>query len=99
MAQPDLSFVWPLGRAWHVIGRWYYGLDTSKTIDALAGVGYERCCWSARLVARNYINRDGMAHTNAVFLQLELKGLGKLGSNLDATLEHDILGYSSTTEY
>jgi len=94
--QADLSFVWPLGRSWHMIGRWYYGLDTSKTIDALAGIGYERCCWGVQLVARSYINRDGLERSAAIFLQLELKGLGKLGSSLDEVLERDILGYSSS---
>ena len=44
-----------------------------------------------------YINRDGEERSTAIFLQLELKGLGKLGSSLDDALERDILGYSSST--
>ncbi len=94
--QTDLSFVWPMSSSWYAVGRWYYDLDTSQTIDALAGLGYERCCWGAQLVARNYINRDGLERTSAIYLQLELKGLGKLGSSLDEALERDILGYSSS---
>ncbi|MBT8116314.1 MAG: LPS assembly protein LptD, partial [Gammaproteobacteria bacterium] len=43
--QADLSFLWPLGRAWHAVGRWYYAIDDNETIEALAGLGYERCCW------------------------------------------------------
>jgi LPS-assembly protein len=93
--QTDVSFLWPIGRAWQLVGRWYYDLTANETIEALGGLGYERCCWGMQLLARNYINNDGSARTTAVFLQLELKGLGKLGSRVDDALERGILGYQS----
>ena len=93
--QADLSFLWPLGQSWHMVGRWYYSLDESETIEAIAGLGYESCCWGAQLVGRNYINDDEEDRNTAVFFQLELKGLGTLGSSVDDVLERGILGYQS----
>ncbi|MEZ5541970.1 MAG: LPS assembly protein LptD [Pseudomonadota bacterium] len=93
--QTDVSFLWPLGQSWHLVGRWYYDLTASETIETLGGLGYERCCWGVQLLARNYINNDGSTRTNAVFLQLEFKGLGKLGTSVDDALERGILGYQA----
>jgi LPS-assembly protein len=91
--QADVSFLWPLGRSWHAVGRWYVDLDSNETIEALAGLGYERCCWGLQLLGRSYINSDGVDRTTAIFLQLELKGLGNLGTSVDEALERGILGY------
>ena len=91
--QADISFLWPIGRAWHAVGRWYYAMDDNETIEALAGLGYERCCWGIQVLARSYINDDSLERNNAVFIQLELKGLGKLGTSVDDALERGILGY------
>ncbi len=93
--QSDFSFLWPVSRAWHMVGRWYYDVATNETIEVLGGLGYERCCWGVQLLARNYINNDSSARTTAVFLQLEFKGLGKLGTSVDDALERGILGYRS----
>jgi LPS-assembly protein len=94
--QVDTSFLWPIGNAWHAVGRWYVDLDTNRTIEALAGVGYESCCWGLQLLGRSYVNNASTSQrNNAVFLQLELKGLGKLGTSIDDALERGILGYSA----
>jgi LPS-assembly protein len=91
--QADISFLWPLGRSWHAVGRWYVDLDSKNTVEALAGLGYESCCWGVQLVGRSYINSGGDDHTTAIYLQLELKGLGSLGTSIDDALERGILGY------
>lgn len=91
--QTDVSFLWPLSQSWHTVGRWYYSLEDRKTIEILGGLGYESCCWGAQIVGRSFINSDGDTRTNAIFFQLELKGLSKLGKNIDNVLEQDILGY------
>lgn len=96
LEQADFSFLWPIHRSWHMVGRWYYSLDGDEPIEILGGLGYESCCWSARLVGRSYINSDEDDRNNAVFMQLELKGLGRLGSKIDNVLERGILGYQSS---
>ena len=91
--QTDFSFLWPMGRSWHAVGRWYYDLGSSKSIEGLLGIGYESCCWGVQLLGRSYVNSNGIGHTNSVFVQVELKGLGKLGSSVDDALKRGILGY------
>jgi len=91
--QTDVSFLWPLGNAWHLVGRWNYSLDDSTTLDTLAGFGYESCCWALQLVGRSYVNDVNGGMTNAVYAQVEFKGLTGTGSQVDNLLEHGILGY------
>ena len=92
--QTDVSMLWPLGDSWHMVGRWYYSLQDRTTLEVLGGLGYESCCWTAQLVGRSYI-RSLNSRQKAVFLQVELKGLGRLINTVDKALERGILGYKS----
>jgi len=92
--QTDVSMLWPLGDAWHMVGRWYYSLRDSTTLEVLGGLGYESCCWTAQLVGRSYVKNIN-SRENAIFLQVELRGLGRLVDTVDKALERGILGYDS----
>jgi LPS-assembly protein len=92
--QTDISMLWPLGKNWHMVGRWYYSLQDSKTLEALGGLGYESCCWTVQLVGRSFV-KNAKTRSSAVFLQVELKGLGRLVNTVDKALERGILGYES----
>jgi LPS-assembly protein len=92
--QTDISMLWPLGNAWHMVGRWYYSLRDSTTLEVLGGLGYESCCWTAQLVGRSYVKNIN-SRENAIFLQVELRGLGRLVNTVDKALERGILGYDS----
>ena len=91
--QVDLSFLWPIGDAWRLAGRWNYSLDERVSIESLLGIEYDSCCWALRFAAQRYISDDGSDHDNSVYLQLVLKGLAPLGQNYGALLEGAILGY------
>jgi len=98
LEQTDLGFLWPITRQWHFIGRWLYSLEDKKSLETLAGIEYESCCWALRLVARNYAvddTADRIETNNAIYVQLILKGLGDIGENIDDLLENGILGYQS----
>ncbi len=96
LEQVDISARMPFNRQWSIVGRWYHSLKDNKTLEGLAGIEYESCCWAARLVARNYINDVSDNDRNlAIFLQLELKGLGNFGQKTETLLERSILGYGS----
>jgi LPS-assembly protein len=90
--QTDISMLWPLGKSWHLVGRWYYSLMDRETLEALGGLGYESCCWTVQVVGRSYL-KDTNTRNNAIFVQVELKGLGRLVNTVDKALERDILGY------
>jgi LPS-assembly protein len=89
----DVAFDWPLTSAYRLVGRWQYSLATDRTMEALGGLEYDSCCWRLRGALRRYIaNTDGDYDTS-IFLQLELKGLGRLGDDIDSLLRRSLYGY------
>lgn len=109
--QTDASFRWPLYDDWYVVGRWLYSLFYSTTLESFAGFEKESCCWRFRIVGRRWINTinspvgtvfpgsslngfTGSAQTG-FFVQLELKGLTALGTQLDQFLQKEIYGYQA----
>ncbi|WP_434630843.1 LPS-assembly protein LptD [Chromobacterium sp. CV08] len=98
LRQVDVAAQWPIARRWYAIGRYNYSLISRKPIDQLAGFEYNDGCWSARFYTQRYVT-DLTTTRNAIFFQLELKGLGALGSNgLQDTLRLAIPGYTKTNE-
>ena len=92
--QTDLSFVYPLNDNWRLLGRWDYSLRDRTTLEALGGVEWQDCCMAVRVLARNYI-RDVLGDKNlALFVEIELKGLGSFGRSTEQVLDRDILGYT-----
>ncbi|MDE1983669.1 MAG: LPS assembly protein LptD [Gammaproteobacteria bacterium] len=96
LKQTDVSFAWPLGRHWSVVGRWNYDVQNKLTLESFAGFEYDSCCWAFQIVHRRYITQTGQANT-AIFFQLQLKGLTSIGRHLEDFLQNGILGYSDTT--
>ena len=81
---------------WGIVGRWNYAIPQSRTLEAFGGIEYDSCCWAARAVVRRYLRNNDGDFDNAVYLQLELKGLagvGKIGRRL---LRKSIPGYRNT---
>ena len=91
--QTDLAFIWPLSEQFSVIGRHNYSLRDDRLLEALAGLEYGRCCWRVRAILRQYTDSNGDDHNLAFMVQLELNGLGRLGDDIDKTLERGIYGY------
>jgi len=90
----DVSLAWPLATQWRVMARWNQAINVSRNLETLAGLEYEDCCWAVRAVARQY--RDSPLEVDAqtgFYLELELKGLSRLGSSLENQLQSSILGY------
>jgi len=94
LEQTDVSFALPVGPRFDIVGRWNFALPETETLERFLGFEYQSCCWAARFVTRRYVSTRSGDTENAIFLQLELKGLTSLGSPADDLLEHGILGYS-----
>lgn len=90
--QTDVSLLWPISHRWSVVARWNYSLKDDRNLETLAGLEYRSCCWALRGLARKYVTDDGLSTNGAVYLQLELKGLGRFGSRIEDVLERGILG-------
>ena len=90
----DVSLLWPLTSQWRVMGRWNQALNLGRNLETLAGLEYEDCCWAVRAVARQYRNTPvEIDAQTAFYLELELKGLSRLGGGLETLLQNSILGY------
>jgi len=82
--QSDLSLLWPVARRWKMVYRWYYSWFDEAALERLLGVEYDSCCWTVRVVSRNYIsNLVDNERNNTIWLQLELKGLGSVGKKVN----------------
>lgn len=105
LEQYSASAVYPISERWRLVGSWTYSVMDRETVEALAGVEYDSCCVSLRLVDRNYVNQGyygfGPApaggqidqRDNAIMFEVVFKGLGSSGGQIDPLLHRDILGY------
>ena len=91
--QIDTSIRWPVAADWHVVARWQYSFRRQLTLESFFGLEKESCCWRFRIVGRRYINDQDSDANNAIFIQLELKGLTGFGNQVDKFLEKSIRGY------
>jgi LPS-assembly protein len=97
LKQFDLSGQWPLTQNWTLLGRWNYSLVDSKTLEAVAGVEYNGECWVLRLVGQR-LTTTTQTTSNSVFVQLELNGLARLGTNPLDLLRRSVPGYQRTND-
>jgi LPS-assembly protein len=91
--QFDLSAQWPLSANWSGLARWNYSVRDDQIIDGIAGLEYHTCCWALRLVAHRLATTASEV-VNSFFIQLELNGVSKVGSNPLETLRQNIPGYT-----
>ena len=100
LEQLDVAALWSLDSRWRAVGRWNYSLQEKRNLDVLAGLEYSDCCWALRMVARHYRDDpDDIDAKNSFFLELELKGLAGVGSDINSLLQNAILGYQPLSTY
>jgi LPS-assembly protein len=106
LGQVDTSWRWPVSARWMALGRINYSwlkhtIDPATLapieakpgiIEAVAGFEYTEDCWATRFVMQRFVTAAGKS-TTAFFIQLELSGLGRLGSNPFDILRRNIPGY------
>jgi LPS-assembly protein len=93
--QTDLSFSWPFANQWNAVGRYNHSLRANKMLEGFLGFEYDSCCWAIRAVGRRYLTNTDGDFSNALFLQLELKGLTGIGRKTGEFLRQSIPGYHS----
>ena len=95
--QVDLSGQWPLGDRWYGMFRYNYSFQDNKLVEGLAGVEYNGGCWSVRAVFQRLATKEDQS-TDALFFQLELNGMGRLGANPLDVLKQSVPGYRTSNE-
>jgi len=92
LKQVDLSAQWPLSRRLVGLARWNYSLQGSQLLQGLMGLEYNAGCWAVRFVAQRFVVAvDQMS--SGMFIQFELGGLSRIGSNPFEVLRQNIGGY------
>jgi LPS-assembly protein len=97
LKQVDFSGQWPYKENWSVIGRWNYSIVDHKTLEGVLGVEYNGGCWAFRIVAQRLTTATEQA-SKSVFVQFELNGLGRFGTNPIDVLKRSVPGYLTVTD-
>ena len=91
--QIDISGQWPITSHLTLLGRWNYSLvPPRKTLEAVAGIEYNGDCWVLRVVGQRLTTTTQQTST-AVFVQLELNGLARVGTSPLELLRRSVPGY------
>ncbi|MFO7189810.1 MAG: LPS-assembly protein LptD [Pseudomonadota bacterium] len=91
----DLSAQWPLTDRLYGLGRINYDTNGGGVVERLLGLEYNAGCWIIRAVFHDFKTATNQ-ETRVFFLQLELNGFSRLGSNPFNTLRRNIPGYTAT---
>ncbi|QAA94059.1 LPS-assembly protein LptD [Pollutimonas thiosulfatoxidans] len=95
--QVSVASQWPLTNKIYALGRYDYSLQEKRGTQSILGLEYRGdCCWTARVVMQRYAVSREKANT-AMFFQLELSGLGSLGTDPMRLLRERISGYETIT--
>jgi len=86
LEQSDVVVSTPLFEGWRAAGRWRYSIADNRTLDVLGGLEYETCCWALRTSYRRYIASTNGKFDNGIYVQLELKGMSRLGTGFTSLL-------------
>ena len=95
--QIDTSAQWPLTGRWNGLARWNHSILDSKNLETLAGLEYNAGCWAFRAVVHSFTTTTSQ-RSDSIFFQLELNGIGTIGSNPLDVLTRNIYGYTKTTK-
>jgi LPS-assembly protein len=79
LEQADFSFLTPIYGSWKFAGRTRYSLADDESRENYVGLEYGTCCWALRASYRRFIADSSGDFDNGVYLQLELKGLARIG--------------------
>ncbi len=93
LEQLDSSVLVPLSPSWRLIARWNFSLLEDKTLEAFAGFEHESCCVAWRVLGRRYVHNIEGDATNAIYFEVEFKGVGAFGQKAGDFLRRSVTGY------
>jgi LPS-assembly protein len=85
-----------------MMARRYHSLEDNRTVEKMAGLEYNSCCWTFRAVRRAIFVNDPTVTAAPYgrlrytwYMQLELKGLTSVGKRIEQFMEQQILGFNA----
>ncbi len=105
-AQWSTSWQWPVSPRWSTLAKINYSFLNEKTdpvtgnvvdvkpglVEGLLGLEYAQDCYTTRFVVQRFVTAEGK-FTTAFFVQLDLRGLGRVGTDPFGILVRNIPGY------
>nr|WP_298377307.1 LPS-assembly protein LptD [uncultured Halomonas sp.] len=99
----DVSFAYRATPSLDLIGRYTYDNTNSRSLEQLAGIQWNDCCYGVQVAWREWLEDNDTANTieddyrdRGIFLTFVFKGLGGVGQGTDAFFEESIPGYQPT---
>tara|TARA_B100000035_G_scaffold297622_1_gene290565 strand:+ start:1191 stop:3887 length:2697 start_codon:yes stop_codon:yes gene_type:complete len=98
----DLSGVYSFNNQFSLVGKYNFSLSNNRrnvedVIDTMVGFEYDSCCYSLKVVARDYWT--GAKKDNALFFEFLPKGLTTTNNKTASLLRKGIPGYLDRTDY
>ncbi|GLS25621.1 LPS-assembly protein LptD [Marinibactrum halimedae] len=101
--QSDISVILPLNDRWTLFLKNIHDFTFDRELDSFGGIEYGSCCFRSRIIWRrwldnefvNIIDDEDLEFDNGVFFEIELRGLGGSGGQLQRVLSENIRGYSA----
>jgi len=84
--QWNFSGQWPLMAGWSGLASYNYDILDSVVIEGMGGLDYDAGCWSTQIMFHRLRLKDEEKPNSTLFIQLELGGLGALGSGSQSDL-------------
>lgn len=97
LKQIDISGQFPINNNWSMIGRWNYSLVDGKTLEGELGFEYNGGCWAFRIAAQR-LTTTTEQNSSSVFVQFELNGLARIGTNPMDVLRRSVPGYFTVND-
>jgi len=93
LEQADTSFSAPITDAWRAAARFRYSLRDSHSLESFVGAEYQTCCYALSATYRRYlVGGTTVRYSSGFFLQLELKGLSRIGNGFEKLLPTEEFG-------
>ena len=98
----DLSGVYSFNKDFSLVGKYNYSFSNNRSnvedlIDTMIGVEFDSCCYSLKVVSRNYWT--GSKKDNAFYFEFLPKGLTTTNNKTSTLLRRGIPGYEDRTDY
>lgn len=91
--QIDVAFVLPINNSWRVLGRWDYSILEKQNLESTLGLEWKSCCLAFRVFGRKFIRSFDSPENLGIFIELELNGIGQVGSKPELFRDNGILAY------
>ena len=101
--EANISGYFPVGNNWSVFGSMNYSMEANTSVEDMAGIEYDTCCWTVRLIHLRYydnvtgsvpdFNNPNLEREHSTQFQITLKGMGGFGDRITSVMEDMIRGF------